>query len=175
MAKIETEAARAVRRVREEKELQRRQRELNRKRPKFYLWYLLIVLSIVYIVDEVSSNMGTFMKSEVVTEFFIRGRGMDLKTGTALLDTMSAPLYATMIIMPFYKALADRFGRKPFLVINTIGMGVGLAVCLVAQAPIVRHGECPGGQPRQAHLRHQIRGAAGRGSDPGAAGPVHGQ
>ena len=137
MAKIETEAARAVRRVREEKELARRQRELNRKRPKFYLWYLLIVLSIVYIVDEVSSNMGTFMKSEVVTEFFIKGRGMDLKTGTALLDTMSAPLYATMIIMPFYKALADRFGRKPFLVINTIGMGVGLAVCLVARAPIV--------------------------------------
>ena len=123
--------------LREEKELRRRQRELNRKRPKFYLWYLLIVLSIVYIVDEVSSNMGSSIKSEVVTEFFVRGQGMELNKGIALFDTMSAPLYMTMIAMPFYKALADRFGRKPFLVINTVGMGVGLAVCLISQSAIV--------------------------------------
>jgi len=123
--------------LREEKELARRQRELGRKRPKFYLWYLLIVLSIVYIVDEVSSNMGSSIKSEVVTEFFVKGQGMELNKGIALFDTMSAPLYATMIAMPFYKALADRFGRKPFLVINTVGMGVGLAVCLISQNALV--------------------------------------
>ena len=100
MAKTETEAARTARRLREERELHKRKAQLGKRHAPFYLIYLLVVLSIVYIVDEVSSNMGTFMKSEVVTEFFIKGRGMDLKTGTALLDTMSAPLYATMIIMP---------------------------------------------------------------------------
>lgn len=137
MAKIETEAARNARHLREAKELRRRQEQLGRKQPPYYLIYLLVVLSIVYIVDEVSSNMGSSLKSEVVTDFFVRGKGMELNQGIALFDTMSMPLYATMIAMPFYKALADRFGRKPFLVINTVGMGVGLAVCLVAKAPIV--------------------------------------
>lgn len=123
--------------LREEKELARRQRELERRHSPHYLWYLLVVLSIVYIVDEVSSNMGSFLKSEVVTDFFVKGRNMELNQGIALFDTMSMPLYCTMIAMPFYKALADKFGRKPFLVINTVGMGVGLAVCMVAQVPIV--------------------------------------
>lgn len=33
-----------------------------------------------------------------------------------------------MALVPFYKALADKFGRKPFLVLNTLGMGVGMAL-----------------------------------------------
>ena len=36
--------------------------------------------------------------------------------------------YALMALVPFYKALADKFGRKPFLVLNTLGMGVGMAL-----------------------------------------------
>lgn len=137
MARTESPAARAARKQRELSEAARRQRQLDKKRPPYYLAYLLVVLSIVYIVDEISSNMGSSLKSEVVTDFFVRGRGMELNQGIALFDTMSIPLYMTMIAMPFYKALADRFGRKPFLVINTLGMGVGLAVCMVSGSPIV--------------------------------------
>ncbi|MBR6323222.1 MAG: MFS transporter, partial [Lachnospiraceae bacterium] len=33
---------------------------------------------------------------------------------------------------PFYKALADKFGRKLFLIINTAAMGFGLFVCFLA-------------------------------------------
>ena len=40
-----------------------------------YLVYLLVILSIVYTVDEVTSAMGSAMQSEVVTEFFVRGKG----------------------------------------------------------------------------------------------------
>ena len=134
MEKTETEAARAARRLREERELHKRKAQLGKRHAPFYLIYLLVVLSIVYIVDEVSSNMGTFMKSEVVTEFW---PNMDLKDGVSTYEAMIMPLYATMIAMPFYKSLADRFGRKPFLVINTVGMGVGLAVCMVAPVPLV--------------------------------------
>ncbi len=132
MAKPENEAKRTARKLREEKELLRRRRQLGRKSPTGYLVYLLVVLSIVYIVDEITSAMGSAMQSEVVTEFFVKKLKMEYNTGLASFTALSAPAYAMMVLMPFYKSLADRFGRKLFLVINTLGMGLGLGICMVA-------------------------------------------
>ena len=137
MAKTETESRYLARKAREAKELQRRRKQLKKKVPKGYLVYLLVVLSIVYIVDEVTSAMGTSMQSEVVTEFFVLGKGMEFNAGLAAFTAMSAPLYAMMILMPFYKSLADKYGRKLFLVINTVGMGVGMGICMNATGPVV--------------------------------------
>ena len=137
MAKVETEAKRTARKAREAKELERRQLQLSKKHPKGYLWYLLVVLSIVYIVDEITSAMGSSMQSEVVTDFFVNGMGMEYNTGLAAFTAMSAPVYSMMILMPFYKALADKYGRKLFLVLNTIGMGIGLGICMSATGPLV--------------------------------------
>ena len=137
MAKAETEAKRAARKLQESKELERREKQMSKKHPKGYLWYLLVVLTIVYIVDEITSAMGSAMQSEVVTDFFVRGMGMEFNTGLASFTAMSIPIYCTMIFMPFYKALADRYGRKLFLVINTICMGVGLGICMSARGPLV--------------------------------------
>ena len=137
MAKAETEAKRALRRVREEKELEKRKLQLMKKRPGGYLVYLLVVLSVVYIVDEITSAMGGSMQSEVVTEFFVKNMGMEYNTGLASFTAMSMPIYTAMILMPFYKALADKYGRKLFLVINTIGMGIGLGICMSASGPMV--------------------------------------
>ena len=137
MAKVETEAQRTARKLREVKELERRKIQISKPHSKGYLWYLLVVLSIVYIVDEITSAMGSSMQSEVVTDFFVNGMGMEFNTGLAAFTAMSFPIYCTMIFMPFYKALADKYGRKLFLVINTIGMGVGLGICMGAQGPLV--------------------------------------
>ena len=137
MAKMETEEKRLARRAREERELVRRRKQLNKKKPAGYLVYLLVVLSIVYIVDEVTSAIGTSMQSEVVTEFFVKRKGMEFNTGLASFTAMSAPLYSMMILMPFYKSLADKYGRKLFLVINTVGMGVGMGICMGATGPLV--------------------------------------
>ena len=137
MAKIETEAKRVSRKNREALELRRREGQLQKKHPKGYLWYLLVVLSIVYIVDEITSAMGSAMQSEVVTDFFVRGMNMEYNTGLAAFTAMGAPVYGVMALMPFYKALADKYGRKLFLVINTIGMGIGLGICMNAQGPLV--------------------------------------
>jgi len=137
MAKVETESKRIARKQREEKELERRRKELGKKHPRGYLWYLLIVLSVVYIVDEITSAMGSSMQSEVVTDFFVKGMGMEYNTGLAAFTAMGAPVYSVMALMPFYKSLADRYGRKLFLVINTIGMGVGLGICMSATGPLV--------------------------------------
>lgn len=132
MAKTET-----VRRAAEERELAKRRKQQAHRKPKGYLVYLLVVLSIVYIVDEVTSAIGTAMQSEVVTEFFVLGRNMEYNQGLAAFTAMSAPLYSMMILMPFYKSLADRFGRKLFLVANTVGMGVGMGICMNARGPLV--------------------------------------
>ncbi|MBQ7859774.1 MAG: MFS transporter [Faecalibacterium sp.] len=136
MAKTETPQKHSARKAREAAELARRQKEQNRSTPKGYLWYLLVILSIVYIVDEITSAMGSSMQSEVVTDFFVNRLGLDYNTGLASFTAMSAPLYGIMILMPFYKSLADKYGRKLFLVLNTIGMGVGLAICMVAPGPL---------------------------------------
>lgn len=137
MARTQTPEQLAVRKAREAKELQRRRLELQKKRPKGYLWYLLVVLSIVYIVDEVTSAMGGSLQSEVVTDFFVNGMGMEYNTGLASFTAMSAPLYSMMILMPFYKSLADKYGRKLFLVINTVGMGIGMGICMVSGSPLI--------------------------------------
>ncbi len=137
MAKTETQAQLSARKQREAKELTRRKLELSRKNPKGYLVYLLVVLSIVYVVDEITSAMGSAMQSEVITDFFVKGMGMKYNDGLAAYTGLSAPLYCAMIIMPFYKSLADKYGRKLFLVLNTIGMGLGLGICMAARSPMV--------------------------------------
>lgn len=137
MAKVETEEKKAARHLQESRELALRKRQLSKRKPKGYLAYLLVVLSIVYIVDEVTSAMGTSMQSEVVTEFFVNGKGMEFNTGLAAFTAMSAPLYSMMILMPFYKSLADKYGRKLFLVINTVGMGVGMGICMNAGSALM--------------------------------------
>ena len=137
MARIETPEKQAARKAREVRELQRRKLQLQKKHPKGYLWYLLVVLSIVYIVDEITSAMGSSLQSEVVTDFFVNGMGMEYNTGLAAFTAMGAPVYSVMILMPFYKSLADRYGRKLFLVINTVGMGIGMGICMASGSPLV--------------------------------------
>ncbi len=47
-----------------------------------------------------------------------------------------------LVITPFYKALSDRYGRRLFLMINTVGMGIGMLIvfilaCRIGWGPIV--------------------------------------
>lgn len=98
-----------------------------------YIIYMLFVLSLVYIVDEISSNIYSALQSDMVTEFFVNGMGLEFNTGLATYSAMTAPFYAIMVITPFYKSLADKFGRKLFLAINTVGMGLGMFVCMMAE------------------------------------------
>ena len=102
MARTETPQKQASRKLREAKELQRRKLQLQKKHPKGYLWYLLVVLSVVYIVDEITSAMGSALQSEVVTDFFVNGMGLEYNTGLATFTAMSIPVYCVMILMPFY-------------------------------------------------------------------------
>lgn len=137
MKKTENAQQTAARREREARELAKRKAQLERMAPPSYLLYMLIVLSVVYIVDEITSNIYNSLQSEMINDFFVNGMGLEFNTGLATYSAMTAPLYVVMLITPFYKSLADRYGRKLFLVLNTVGMGLGMFVCMIAPNPIV--------------------------------------
>ena len=122
--------------LKEQKELAKRKKDMTKFGPLGYLIYMLVILTMVYVIDEIASNIGSSLQSEMVTDFFVQGKGLEFNTGLATYTAMTAPLYMCMVITPFYKSLADRFGRKLFLVLNTIGMGLGMGVCMVATGPI---------------------------------------
>lgn len=121
----------------EHRELARARKTLARIHMPGYMAYLLTILSMVYIVDEIASNINSALQSDMVTQFYVNGMGLEFNTGLATYSAMTAPLYACMLITPFYKSLADRYGRKLFLALNTFGMGLGMLVCMLAPHPVV--------------------------------------
>ena len=120
----------------EHRELSRARKTLSKIHMPGYMAYLLTILSMVYIVDEIASNINSSLQSNMVTQFYVNGMGMEFNTGLAAYSAMTAPLYACMLITPFYKSLADRYGRKLFLALNTFGMGLGMLICMLAPNPI---------------------------------------
>lgn len=96
---------------------------------RHYYGYIITLLSIIYIIDEVTSSIPGTVQSSIVNEFFVTARGMSYNTGLASFGAISSAFMVITVLAPFYKSLSDRFGRKPFLAINTAGMGLGLLIC----------------------------------------------
>ncbi len=110
----------------EQREIAKWERELQRPRGKGYLWYLLLVITVVYIADEITSTIGNQMGSVIAQDLFAPIFGADFAVarmgalGTiALLGTVGSFLY---------KPLSDKYGRRPFLILNTLGMGLAMVV-----------------------------------------------
>lgn len=112
--------------ARETKELIRREKQLGARSNKFYLIYLFMILSLIYITDEIASTISIQFQSNIVTEFFVKNMGMEYGAGLSLFSAIGFISYPVTLLIVFYRPLADRFGRKPFLVINTLCMGLGL-------------------------------------------------
>lgn len=90
-----------------------------------YLIILVVIVALVYIVDELTSNITSTVQSSVVNDFFV-SKGVDFNTGLSNMSLMMMPAYVFYFILPFYKSLADKLGRKLFLVLNTLGMALGM-------------------------------------------------
>lgn len=123
------------------REKQKLLKELNRGKGKYYLLILFVILTFIYIVDEISSNINTTLQPYVILDLF-RVPGADVNSkeyasalGKFTVITMFS--YVMMLIAPFYKALADRFGRRIFLILNTTLMSVGMLICMIAPHYIV--------------------------------------
>lgn len=125
--------------AREAKELIRREKQLDARSNKFYLIYLFMILSLIYITDEIASTISIQFQANIVTEFFVKNMGMEYGAGLSLFSAIGFISYPVTLLIIFYRPLADKFGRKPFLVINTLCMGLGLFLVLFIQRYLRLH------------------------------------
>lgn len=118
------------RRDKETKEIRRLEREQAKPKRHAYLSYLLLICCVVYIADEIASQIGTQMQSVLAQAIFAPVFGADM--AVARMSAFGVLSQIGTIVAFLYKPLSDRYGRKPFLVINTLGMGLGLLFTSIA-------------------------------------------
>lgn len=126
MSKVETPEKLAARKAKEQKELAKWRKEQARPKRKYYFTYLIVVLSLVFIMDSVATDICTKMKAEICGALF--------GGSTATMDLLGMLASAVMIAGAIYKSMSDRFGRKIFLVLNTVAMGLGMFIVYLAGA-----------------------------------------
>ena len=129
------------RRKKEKKELEKWEKVKNKKPLKNYFLILLIVITVTYVVDELTSNINGTIKTDVI-RFFYNIIGADVNSdefnaASGNFFVLSLLLYSGVLLAPFYKSLADRFGRRIFLAINTLGMALGMIICMIAPNLVV--------------------------------------
>ncbi len=107
---------------RREKEIKKWEKEKARPKGRFYLPYLIFLLSLIYLTDEVASQIGPLMKTEIANSLFASYGD----SSVGILDTLSMIAIPFQVLAIFYKPLSDKFGRKIFLVTNTLGLGIGM-------------------------------------------------
>jgi len=126
--------------IREQRELARLNKAAQRHKGAHYLLFAMIVLTIIYIVDEITSNMNSAMQPYALFDLFrIASRdvnGPEYKAAINVVAPWSVASNLFLIISPFYKALSDRYGRRLFLMINTIGMGLGMLIVMTSQTTV---------------------------------------
>ena len=130
--------------LKKQKRMEKEQKELSlidgriRKADRFarFLLLAIIVVTIIYVVDEITSNIDSKMRTFMIYDLFHVGYG---DTGSDQyadavhkLNIATIPTYIAFFFLPFYKMLADKFGRKLFIILNTIGMGLGMLICMLA-------------------------------------------
>ncbi len=108
--------------ARNQKEIARLEKEKAKPKKSGYLYFLILIICVVYLTDEVASQIGTLMKTEIATDLFARYG----ESSIGILDILGIIAFPFQGLSLLYKPLSDRYGRKTFLVINTLGMGLGL-------------------------------------------------
>ena len=114
--------------LRREKEILKWEKEKARPKKNLYFVYLVFIIALIYATDEIASQIGTLMKTEIANDLFSKYG----ESSVGLLDILS------MLIVPFqavgllYRPLADRWGRKRFLLINTFGMSIAMLVIFLS-------------------------------------------
>ena len=126
-----------VRHEKENAELERRLKEREKPRHRAYFAVLMFTLLVVYCIDEITTNVSGVIQSPALFDLFqitsrdvhdpMYAKGIDI---LALVGTLGSVI---TLAAPFYKSLADRFGRRPFLILNTGFFAVSLLV--IAFAP----------------------------------------
>ena len=114
--------------LRREKEIAKWEREKNRPRGNTYLASLIFVLTLIYATDEIASQIGTLMKTEIANDL-LSSFG---NSSVGIMDMIGMVVVPFQILGLFYRPLADKWGRKVFLITNTFGMSIALLVIFLS-------------------------------------------
>lgn len=127
--------------AKEAKELIKWQNVQNKTKSPHYFTIMIVVLTIIYIVDEIATNICGSVSTNITFDLFnIASRDITSDEYASAASQMALlgilPLLF-QFIAPFYKSLADKYGRRMFLAINTVGMALGMLVVMIAPNPLV--------------------------------------
>ncbi len=111
-----------------EKEIRKWEKEKMRPKKNMYIIYLIFIISLIYATDEIASQIGTLMKTEIANDLFSKFG----ESSVGLLDILSILVVPFQALGLLYRPLADRWGRKKFLIINTFGMSIAMLVIFLS-------------------------------------------
>lgn len=127
MAKVLSPEKLQKKQLRKEKELKYWEKQKARPKGNTYFWYLVLIIALIYAVDEIASQIGSLMQTEIANDFF------QSESAVTLLNLLQIIAIPFQIVGILYRPLADRFGRKTFLIINTFGMSLAMFVIFLSQ------------------------------------------
>ena len=90
--------------------------------------FLVFIICVVYVTDEIASQIGTLMKTEIANDLFSKFG----ESSVGLLDILSILVVPFQALGLLYRPLADKWGRKKFLIINTFGMSFALLLIFLS-------------------------------------------
>lgn len=111
-----------------DKEILKWEKEKAKPKKSYYFAYLVFIITLIYATDEIASQIGTLMKTEIANDLLA---SFGSRSGT-FLDLLSILIVPFQAIGLLYRPLADRWGRKKFLVINTFGMSLAMLVIFLS-------------------------------------------
>ncbi len=115
------------REMRKVKELAYWEKQKTRPKGKTYFWYLVLIIALIYAVDEIASQISTLMQTEIANDF------IESESAVTILNLLQIIAIPFQVVGLLYRPLADRFGRKIFLIINTFGMSLAMFVIFLSQ------------------------------------------
>ncbi len=114
--------------LRKQKQLAYWEKQKARPKRNMYFAYLVLIIALIYAVDEIASQIGTLMKTEIANDL-MANFGASSVSALDMLTVIMVPFQALALL---YRPLADRFGRKTFLIINTFGMSFAMLLIFLS-------------------------------------------
>ena len=111
-----------------EREIAKWEKERAKPKRNHYFAYMVFVITLIYMTDEIASQIGTLMKTEIAGDLLASFGA----SSVGMLDILGMVVVPFQLIGLVYKPLADKWGRKKFLVINTFGMSLALLIIFLS-------------------------------------------
>ena len=113
-----------------QREIERWERERARPKKSGYFAWLVFIICLIYATDEIASQIGPLMKTEIANDLFASFG----ESSVGMLDILGVLAFPFQVVCMFYKPLADKWGRRTFLVINTFGMSISMLLIFLSDS-----------------------------------------